>query len=281
MIRPQDRLTQPGGLADRLRNLRTAAGMAGKDLAEMLGWAPSKVSRLENGRQMPSTEDIAVWAQATRAGDEDAEDLRLLLNDAQTVHRDWRRRMSRGQVAVQKDYNDLVANSTRIRYFETTWIPGFLQIPDYARRAFAEMVDLHDLAVGDVEAAVTTRLERQQALYDTTKQFELMITEPVLGWMPIPPAVMRAQLDRLQTAIDLPNVRFGIVPLRRPLSRIPQNSFQLYDNYGVVETFVGETECGPEDVEKYHRVMDQLWEEAVTGSEARRLIVAASDALPR
>nr|WP_275941477.1 helix-turn-helix transcriptional regulator [Planosporangium mesophilum] len=274
-------MTQPGGLADRLRNLRTAAGMAGKDLAEMLGWAPSKVSRLENGRQMPSTEDIAVWAQATRAGDEDAEDLRLLLNDAQTVHRDWRRRMSRGQVAVQKDYNDLVANSTRIRYFETTWIPGFLQIPDYARRAFAEMVDLHDLAVGDVEAAVTTRLERQQALYDTTKQFELMITEPVLGWMPIPPAVMRAQLDRLQTAIDLPNVRFGIVPLRRPLSRIPQNSFQLYDNYGVVETFVGETECGPEDVEKYHRVMDQLWEEAVTGSEARRLIVAASDALPR
>ncbi|WP_442934633.1 helix-turn-helix domain-containing protein [Micromonospora sp. CPCC 205739] len=37
------------------------ANTPGKQLAEANGWAPSKVSRLENGRQMPSPADIHAW----------------------------------------------------------------------------------------------------------------------------------------------------------------------------------------------------------------------------
>ncbi|MCA1672702.1 MAG: helix-turn-helix domain-containing protein, partial [Actinobacteria bacterium] len=51
----------------RLRVLREDARLTGKDLADRLGWAQSKVSRLENGKQTATVEDVEAWAQAVRA----------------------------------------------------------------------------------------------------------------------------------------------------------------------------------------------------------------------
>jgi hypothetical protein len=42
-------------LGKRLRELRTAAGLSGRALAESLSWPPSKVSKLENGRSARAT----------------------------------------------------------------------------------------------------------------------------------------------------------------------------------------------------------------------------------
>ncbi len=275
-------LTQPDGLADRLRVLRTQAGLSGKELAQAVGWPPSKVSRLENGRQMPSSADVDTWARGCRASADATRDLKRLVGEAQTVHRDWRRRMRRGQSAVQASYNQLVQDSRLIRYFETVYVPGFLQTTEYARRVLGEMVELHGLDVEDVDAAVAMRMQRQQLLYDGAKRFEFLLAEPVLRWMICPPEVMRGQLDRLQTVVGLPNVRFGIVPLapQAPIPTTPQNSFQLYDDVAIVETFIGETLYRDAEAAAYARVMDRLWDEAVTGEEARRLIVKASGDLP-
>lgn len=49
-------------LGKRLRELRQAADMSGRQLAESLSWPPSKVSKLENGRQTPTDDDIRKWA---------------------------------------------------------------------------------------------------------------------------------------------------------------------------------------------------------------------------
>ncbi|WP_345483020.1 Scr1 family TA system antitoxin-like transcriptional regulator [Actinopolymorpha pittospori] len=95
-----------------------------------------------------------------------------------------------------------------------------------------------------------------------------------------PPDVMRGQLDRLQTVIGTPNIRFGIIPFGIPLSTTPQNSFQIYDDTAMVETFVGETTHTHESAAAYARVMDRLWNDAVTGHSARKLIFDAVEALP-
>jgi Domain of unknown function (DUF5753) len=50
-------------------------------------------------------------------------------------------------VAVQDNYNQLVAESQVIRHFETVYVPGPLQTADYARRVLTEMVELHDLDI--------------------------------------------------------------------------------------------------------------------------------------
>ena len=276
-------LTRPEGIATRLRQLRAQAGLSGKDLGESQGWAQSKISRLENGRQMPSPEDIRAWVAACRAAPSVVDDLLPLLEEARIAQATFRSRMRAGQVKVQEDYNRLVASSSLVRHFETVYVPGLLQVPEYARRVFTEMVWLHDLAVEDVDTAVATRMQRQQMLYDPSKQFEFLLAEPVLRWLICPPSVMRSQLDRLQTVIGLERIRFGILPMGVEMSTTPQNSFQIYVNeapVAVAETFIGETWHRDAEADQYGRALDRLWEEALEGEPARRLIIAAIESLP-
>lgn len=275
-------LTRPEGLGTRLRALRVQAGLSGKDLADANGWAQSKVSRIENGKQMASAEDIEVWARATGAGTEAVNELRRQLQDARLAHVTLRSRMARGQAKVQQTYNELVRDATLIRHFETVYVPGLLQVPEYARRVLKEMIELHQLEVDDIDAAVATRMKRQQFLYDPTKRFEFLLAEPVLRFLLVPPAVMRTQLDRLQTVIGLEHMRFGIVPMGTVLTRTPQASVQIYvgtETIVVSEDFAGET-WHRENAEAYSRGVDRMWEEAVEGERARELIIQAAQALP-
>ena len=57
-----ERLKQPGGLAERLYGLRRDAGLTQVELAAGLGWPATKISKIENGNQPPSAEDIRTWA---------------------------------------------------------------------------------------------------------------------------------------------------------------------------------------------------------------------------
>ena len=57
-------------LGKRLRDLRQAAHLNGRQLAESLSWAPSKISKLENAKQTPTDDDIRAWTQATGSGPE-------------------------------------------------------------------------------------------------------------------------------------------------------------------------------------------------------------------
>jgi transcriptional regulator with XRE-family HTH domain len=278
-------LTQPEGLATRLRGLRTQAGLSGKQLADANGWAQSKVSRIENGQQMPSPDDVRAWAASTGADDETVRDLLAKREEARIAHATFRDRMRRGQAAVQRSYTEIAASSRLVRHFETAFIPGPLQIPEYARRILTEMVSLHRLEIDDVDAAVQERMARAQMLYDPAKRWEFLLAEPVLRWLLPEPAVMREQLDRLQTVIGLERVRFGIVPMGVPLATTPQNTVELYETpeglLAVAETFIGETWHRDEEAAAYARALDRQWEDAVEGDAARELIVRARDSLPR
>jgi transcriptional regulator with XRE-family HTH domain len=276
-------LIRPEGVATRLRDLRARAGLSGKDLAEARGWAQSKVSRIENGKQMASVADIEAWADTCDASPDKLKELLRLQEEARVAHAAFRDRMKHGQQQVQESYNRLVRESFLIRHFETVYMPGLLQVPGYIRRVLTEMIDLHDLEIDDVDAAVASRLQRQQMLYDPGKRFEFLLAEPVLRWLLCPPSVMRAQLDRLQTVIGLERIRFGIIPMGVELATTPQNSVQIYvgdEPVAAVETLVGETFHRGDEAEAYGRALDRLWDEAFTGEQARELIIAATQALP-
>jgi transcriptional regulator with XRE-family HTH domain len=276
-------LTRPEGLGTRLRTVRVQAGLTGKQLAKACGWQQSKVSRIETGKQMASPADIRAWCQVCGAGDGTTDALLGELREARTVlATTFRSRMAAGQANVQQTYNDLVQGATLIRHFETVFVPGLLQVEGYARRVFTEMIELHQLEVEDVDAAIAVRMQRQQFLWDPGKRFEFLLAEPVLRFLLAPPAVMRAQLDRLQTVIGLDRVRFGIVPLGTVLTRTPQASVQIYEGtelIAVTEDFSGET-WHRDNAAAYARGIDRMWEEAVEGEAARQLIIRAARDLP-
>jgi transcriptional regulator with XRE-family HTH domain len=271
------------GLGTRLRALRAQAGLSGKDLADANGWAQSKVSRIESGKQQPSVSDIEAWARTASASPETVTGLLAKREEAQVWHATFKARMRGGQEDVQKSYTDLAAQSSLIRHYENVFVPGPLQVPEYTRRVLEEMAALHSLEIDDVGAAVTERMRRQQMLYDPAKRWEFLLAEPVLRWLLCPPAVMRAQLDRLQTVIGLERIRFGIIPMGVQLATSPQDNVEIYageETIAVAETFIGETWHRDSEAEAYSRAVDHLWKDAVEGDAARELIVRAARALP-
>lgn len=62
-------LSRPQDVAARLRALRARAGLSGDQLGERLGWAQSKVSRIETGKQAHAAhDDIGQSLASTPAG---------------------------------------------------------------------------------------------------------------------------------------------------------------------------------------------------------------------
>lgn len=260
----------------RLRALREHAGLEGKDLAAQLGWSPSKVSRLELARQGISPADIAAWTVATGAPAEERTKLLGLLDQAREDEHSLRRRSRHGQAAMQAGYNTLTERASVIRHLQTVVVPGLLQTPEYARAILTAAQRQLQISAEGVEESVATRMERQKYLY-SGRRFELLIAEPVLRWGIVPPDVMRGQIDRLHTAIGLKNVRLGILPLGVSLELVPLHSFQMYDDLVCVETFGREHRYTGPEVETYTTVLDTLWESAVSGHDARRLLVRIAD----
>ncbi len=92
---------------------------------------------------------------------------------------------------------------------------------------------------------------------------------------------MAGQLDRLRDVGSLPNVSFGVVPMRPDRLCMPVEGFWIYDNAPVnVELVSGYlTITQPREVAEYARRYAELAEMAVYGPRARALISAALSAL--
>jgi transcriptional regulator with XRE-family HTH domain len=271
-------LNQPGGLTERLVRLRRAAGLTGDQLAARLGWTRSKIPKLENGRQLPTEADLIAWAEACGQPDA-AHELLRLLSEAQAIHREWRRELRAGHAALQVKFDDLVRDAAVIRNFQIMLIPGLLQTPDYARYRALEGVRLYGTHESKIEEVVAARMRRQEVLYDTSKTFQFIVCEAALRYLLCPPQVMRAQLDRLLGVLGLSNVTFGIIPPGRQLAVVPMAGFIMADEITVVETFTSADVLRGEESTKYAEFADLLMSEAVTGDEARRLIMAAAASL--
>lgn len=275
-MQPADEeLIRPGGLAERLYSMRRAAGLASGDLARRLGWPASKVSKLQNGQQMPTVADITAWA-AGCGQPEAATALLDLLAQAEAVHWQWRHRLRRGHAALQQDLDQEIRQARRVRVVEVAVIPGLLQTPEYARHVLAMSAWLNQTSMEEVELAVAARIRRQEALYDSGRQFEFVMTESVLRRRVGSPQVMAAQLDRLIALSGLANITLGVIPDDAELSIIPGECFMIIDGKAVLETWTAEDRLGTEESAVYTRVADTLLTDAATGEDARRLINAAA-----
>jgi transcriptional regulator with XRE-family HTH domain len=266
-------------LGVRLRELRTEAGLNGKDMAERLGWQRSKVSRLENGKQTATVADLETWAQGVGAPTE-AADLQSRLRGLESQARSWRRQLTTGHRGVQERYVAEYRATATVRGYEATVIPGLFQTPEYARHLLLHNAELMQ-SPRDTDDAVRARMKRQEVLYEAHRAFRVLIWEGALHALVCPHDVMAGQLDRLVGLIGMSTVTLGIVPFGVQLKLTPKHGFWIFDEERViVETINTEfTLEAAEDVALYGRVWDRLDESAVTGPQAHRLIGRARAAL--
>jgi transcriptional regulator with XRE-family HTH domain len=266
-------------LGKRLRELRQAAGLSGRQLAESLSWPASKISKLENGRQTPSDDDIRAWTQAT-GSEPETEALLASLHTLEVQHAEWQRILRTGLKPRQQAHIEWDQKTRLFRAFEATVIPGLLQTAEYARFRFAEGIRRLKLP-NDINEAVQGRLQRQEILYRPDKRFHFVLTEAALRFRLCPPEVMLGQLDRLVSFSALPNVRLGIIGFETLYATSPWHGFWMYDNDRVlVETFSAALDLRqPQEIELYASAFDQLAAVASYGRSARAIITRVIDDL--
>jgi len=259
-------------LGKRLRELRQGAGLTGVQLAESLSWVGSKVSKLENGKQTPTEQDIRAWVAATNTEDQ-AAGLLATLSNLEQQHAEWQRLLKAGMKSHQLSLSQRDEKTQLFRGFENTVIPGLVQTPEYARARFAQVVMVHKIP-NDINEAVKQRMQRQEMLYRPDKRFHLIITEAVLRYRLVAPDIMLGQLDRLMAISLMRNIKLGVISFQTQYVTDPRHGFWLLDNDLVrIETYSAELNLRqPQEIELYSRVFEQHAAVASYGAAARAII---------
>jgi hypothetical protein len=244
-----------------------------------LSWPASKVSKLENGRQTPTDEDILGWTRVTNS-EAEAEALLASLHTLEVQHAEWQRQLRTGLRPHQDEIAELDARTRLFRAFEPTFIPGLLQTAEYARARFAQSITVFKVR-NDINEAVQARVKRQEILYRPDKRFHFILTEAALRYRLCPPEVMLGQLDRLVSFSALPNVRLGIIGFETAYVVAPAHGFWLLDKERVmVETFSAELNLArPQEIELYGGIFEALAGVASYGRAARAIITRVIDDL--
>ncbi|MGH3915533.1 MAG: helix-turn-helix domain-containing protein [Pseudonocardiaceae bacterium] len=205
MTEDEDRRRAAGLLA----GLRTDAGLSTTQLAGLLGWSQSKVSKTELGRTTPAPEDVDAWARATGASSTTREELRALAQRAATRLTAWRRELAPGRRRMQQDIQRFEAAASVVRVFSPDVVVGLAQTPAYtgAMLRLGRDVDLTE----DAEKVVAARLARQAVLDEKHKKFLFVMGETVLWRRLISPEQMSNQIQQLRQLATRPNVDLAII----------------------------------------------------------------------
>ncbi|RMB81311.1 helix-turn-helix transcriptional regulator [Streptomyces shenzhenensis] len=273
--------TSRDALGARLRTLRVEASLEGKDLAAVLGWQTSKVSRLQNGKQTPTREDLTAWAHGVGRPDVVSELHGLLAGlGMKDRHRSWQRQLAGGHRGRQEIAVRQTETTKEIRGLEVSRVPGLFQTPEYARAIFDANAAFRQIRP-TTDEAVEARMRRQAALYDPEKSFRFLLCEAALYHRPCPTDVMAAQLDRLYNLVGQKRIELGVIPFTAQLRRTPAHGFWIYDRRLVIVETISEELwlTGDEDVQLYERAWEWLAEAAEEGPSARRLIGRARASL--
>ncbi|MFG3234987.1 helix-turn-helix domain-containing protein [Streptomyces antibioticus] len=269
-------------LGARLRELRLSrpgGRLTGRQLAQVLGWPGSKVSKLELGKQNATPEDLRAWADATGRPDAYSE-LAARLAGFESHIRSWRRALANGFTPVHESLTTEVDRTKDLWVWEESVVAGMVQTADYARHVITRYSQL--LAAGrDIDDAVRARMKRQEWLYRPGSRLHVLMWEAALHSLICPPSVLAAQLDRLTGLIGMDTVDLGIVPFTASMKIVPANGFWILDKRLVVaEDWHAEIWLDDEEnVALYTKIWRTLRESAVYGADAQNIIARARRAI--
>ncbi|GAB2704143.1 helix-turn-helix domain-containing protein [Kitasatospora kifunensis] len=259
-------------LAATLKELRKRAGLSGARLAARCNMSQSKISRIENGKSPASLVDVE---QILRTLEAPPEVLARVTELARLANTDWqslRALRRKGLHHKQQELAGLESSSTEFRFFLLSMITGLLSTPEYIKASLAHLD-------GDQSKLIARKLSRQEVLYDTSKKFTFLLSEMAVRWPLIPAPAMAMQLDRLVSVSRLPNVRFGVIPLRGLMPVAPMDTFTVYDaSLVTIETTSGVLALrDSKDVAMHLEAFAAMERFALFGGEMRSLLEQWSD----
>lgn len=195
-------------LGKRLRQLREQAGVSFENAARAIEVTPLTVRRIEKaevGLRIPYVRELL---HTYGVPESEVEDFLSLAREAnqpgwwysyRDVLPDW-----------FSAYVSLESEASVIRLYEPHYVPGLLQTHDYV--AALMHIGFPNETKEDIDRRVALRLKRQDLLSKSEAPAVWAILDETVLRRPVGGAeVMRAQIDRLNEALDMPKVRIQIL----------------------------------------------------------------------
>ncbi|MER6944071.1 helix-turn-helix transcriptional regulator [Nonomuraea sp. NPDC000554] len=264
-------------LGQELRLLRERRKLTGARAAGELGWSPSKVSRIESAKTMPSAEDVQAMAKLYRIEGDKLDELFGLLRDAD--QRGWWEDYEDSLPEEYTRFLGLEAEAVFQRNWEPQAVPGLLQTEDYAREVILATRGIARITHSGVRSRVEARLDRQRRVLrkPDPAQLSVVLDEAALTRRFGEPSVMREQMEHLLEVSMLPHVSVHVLTLD---ALHPVNTgafihlkFAAFDDVVYLEQLY--TAHFVEDLERvagYETAFDHIRSESLDEDESRVLI---------
>jgi transcriptional regulator with XRE-family HTH domain len=268
-------------LGDGLRQAMEAAGLTGKQTAQMLSWSPSFVSMLLTGKRQASEVDIAAFLGVCRVRGPERERLLALCREQDTPgwFQQHGSRMPKQLVTLIDHENKAVT----VGAFEVTGVPGLLQTGEYARAAISRIVNVPP---DEVDDRVAARLARQSLFSrERPARFTFYLHESALRLPVGGPAVMAEQLRHLQRMSVRTYLTLRVVPVALGAHAAMTGAFRLMEFAEFKPVVYLESETSslflekPEEIAAYRRILEALADTALDEGQSQELIAALATEL--
>lgn len=292
----QGPVVQSAILRGELVRLRKERGLTQEQVAELLDWSPSKLIRMEGGRSSITKVDLdALLAQYGVTSESTRERLQALNRGAREGA--WWDKYRDDVAPIYLQYVGFEAGASFIRQFESGFVPGLLQTPQYAWAVTEGSVDRERVKDTRIQKIVELRLQRQAELAQRSvpPRRYYVVDEAVIRrhvGISTNPAIMPDQLRSIadrSKADDLLTVR--VMPFTVGSHRGLSGPFTLLEFNGglpdvlYVDAGRGElasmvTGSDPR-VAEYRDDFEALVEEALSADESIELIRKVADEMSR
>ena len=223
-------------LARELREARVGAQLQGSEAARILGWSPSKVSRIETGRIGINPTDLDRLLDLYQLPDDQARYLRRLAPAART--RGWWDAYADSLSAGYSGLLRLEAGSQALSCYCAVVPHALLMTPEYVRQVILASWQTPSKQETDRRVRVCAR--RQAVIQPRAPHpglsLKAVIDEAVLHRLAASPAtpgddgIMLGQLDHLLTAAEWPNVTIQVLPYTAGIPPVSAGSFSLLES---------------------------------------------------
>jgi len=202
-----DPAVQRRRLRIELRALRKQAGRTQRDVADAMDWSPSKLIRIENGEVRITPNDLRVLLDfyGVREGGR----VDSLVNMARSSRRDSWAEFKDVHTGPWLTFLAYESSASAIRSYDSLFVPGLMQIEEYALAVYAAGGVMPETAERRWEARL-----RRQSLHerDEPPTMTFIIDESALHRQVGGSRVMRRQLEYLRQLTEFSHITVRVVP---------------------------------------------------------------------
>lgn len=272
-------------LAGELRRLRVEAKLTVEKVTVETGLDQSSLYRIERALNKPQRRTVMTLLKLYQV-DEDRQATLLgwLKESGQTG---WFHAYEPFLLEQYQAYVAFEHEAEALKNYESLFIPGLLQTAEYARAVVSGAAIGRSLDDEAVQRRIDVRMQRQSVLTrPVPMQLHVVLDEAVIRREVGGAQVMRAQLDHLVRACEMPNVRVQVVPFGAGVYPGMLGSFVVMDFSDpfdaplvYVDGLAGDIFLeGGEDVARFSRTFDAIAEAALSEDLSTTLIQEAAKA---